>query len=79
MQGMRIACTSLCLGFRLILHQSPIVKKYDLSSVYFVMCAAAPLSAELQEQLVRMLPNCFIGQGYGLSPLACPPFLYITC
>ncbi len=44
------------------------VKNYDLSSVYFLMSGAAPLSAELQEQLVRTFPNCIIGQGYGTLP-----------
>ncbi|KAI0827402.1 acetyl-CoA synthetase-like protein [Trametes gibbosa] len=51
-----------------LLCKSPIVKKYDLSSVYFVMAGAAPLSAELTDQLVRLLPNApFIGQAYGMT------------
>ncbi|KAI0698962.1 acetyl-CoA synthetase-like protein [Cerioporus squamosus] len=54
----------------LLLCKSPIVKNYDLSSVYFLMSGAAPLSAELQEQLVRTLPNCIIGQGYGMTEVA---------
>ena len=45
--------------------QKPIVKNYDLSSVYFIQCGGAPLSAELEESIVRMLPKCTIGQGYG--------------
>ncbi len=44
------------------------MKDYDLSSVYFLQCGGAPLTAELQESLVRILPDCTIGQGYGSSP-----------
>ncbi|RPD61667.1 acetyl-CoA synthetase-like protein [Lentinus tigrinus ALCF2SS1-7] len=54
----------------LLLCKSPLVKNYDLSSVYFLMCGGAPLSAELQEQLVRTLPNCIIGQGYGMTEIS---------
>ena len=45
--------------------QSPVVENYDLSTVYFIQCGGAPLSAELEESIVRMLPKCTIGQGYG--------------
>jgi hypothetical protein len=31
-----------------------------------LFCGAAPLSAALTENLVRLLPNAHIGQGYGL-------------
>ncbi|KAI0356902.1 acetyl-CoA synthetase-like protein [Trametes cingulata] len=56
---------------RSCLLQSPVTKNYDLSSVYFLMVGAAPVSAELTEQLIRVLPQgCWIGQGYGMSELA---------
>ena len=48
--------------------QSPIVKEYDLSSVYFLFSAAAPLGTEIIEQIVPVLPNAVIGQGYGPPP-----------
>lgn len=31
------------------------------------MCGAAPLSPELTQQFIQVLPNCDIGQGYGLT------------
>jgi hypothetical protein len=31
------------------------------------MIGAAPLSAELTKDLIKVLPNCVIGQGYGQS------------
>ncbi|SRR5882762_7348917 len=30
-----------------------------------LFCGAAPLSAELSDSVVRLLPQAFIGQGYG--------------
>jgi 4-coumarate--CoA ligase len=43
----------------------PATKKHDLSSVRFVMSGAAPLSRELTESLLKILPNADIGQAYG--------------
>ena len=51
------------------------MKNYDLSSVYFLMSAAAPVSAELTAQLVRLLPNCIVGQGYGQSHIVFIEFI----
>ena len=49
----------------LIPTQSPEVSKYDLTSLRLIMCGAAPLSAELINQLSARLPWTSIGQGYG--------------
>ncbi|KAK0222170.1 phenylacetyl-CoA ligase [Armillaria fumosa] len=48
-----------------LLCKDPIVKNFDLSSVRVVLCAAAPLTAELYDQLGQLLPNIYIGQAYG--------------
>ncbi|KAG6911586.1 hypothetical protein DXG01_011889 [Tephrocybe rancida] len=52
----------------------PSVKGFDFSHVKYLMCGAAPLSGDLVEQLCHILPNAFIGQGYGekqsIRPLA---------
>lgn len=47
--------------------KSPVVKKYDISSLEGVICGAAPLSDELATQVETVLPNMYIGQGYGLT------------
>ncbi|CAL1695176.1 unnamed protein product [Somion occarium] len=47
--------------------KNPVVKQYDLSSVRFMMCSAAPLSAELTQQLIELLPQIEIHQGYGMT------------
>lgn len=39
----------------LFLAKHPMVEKYDLSSVRDVICGAAPLSEDLEQQAVRCL------------------------
>ena len=46
------------------LAKSPIVDKYDLSSVEFIMSGAAPAGKDLIEGVYKRLPNVrFITQG----------------
>ncbi|KAI0827049.1 phenylacetyl-CoA ligase [Trametes gibbosa] len=45
----------------------PATPKFNLSSVRYCMIAAAPVSAELTEQLLRVFPNVQLGQGYGMT------------
>lgn len=47
--------------------KSPLTKKYNLNSVKWLMSGAAPLSAELTDQLTKVIPQCAIGQGYGMT------------
>ncbi|ORX68967.1 acetyl-CoA synthetase-like protein [Linderina pennispora] len=48
------------------LTKSPVVKRYDISSLLFINSGAAPLTKELQQEAQKVLgfPVC---QGYGLS------------
>ena len=46
--------------------QHPATKRYDLSHVRFCISGAAPLSSELTQQLMKVIPNAQIGQGYGM-------------
>ncbi|KAJ6521966.1 amp dependent CoA ligase [Mycena vulgaris] len=48
-----------------LLCKEPIVKQYDLTTVRAVLCGGAPLSAELSQQLINLLPRAHIGQIYG--------------
>ncbi|KAI0767439.1 amp dependent CoA ligase [Fomes fomentarius] len=50
-----------------LLCKHPAVKKYNLDSVKMLTCGAAPLSAELTNQVARVLKNSGIGQGYGMT------------
>ncbi|XP_063831315.1 uncharacterized protein LOC135080576 isoform X2 [Ostrinia nubilalis] len=50
------------------LAKSPLVSKYDLSSVWIVLCGAAPLSVETINDAKKQLPSCLgIFQGYGMT------------
>jgi len=42
-------------------------KNFDISHVRFLAIGAAPFSAELQEQVVKVIPNAEIGQAYGMT------------
>jgi len=45
--------------------QHPATKNYDLSHIRYLFCGAAPLSKEISKQLVNVIPNAAVGQGYG--------------
>ncbi|KAF4606510.1 hypothetical protein EYR38_000564 [Pleurotus pulmonarius] len=45
----------------------PAMRGVDLSHVKWTVCGAAPLSGELVKQVIKVLPNASIGQGYGLT------------
>jgi len=49
------------------LAKHPMVDNFDLSSVTYVPCAAAPLSPEIQKELSAKLKGAPIVNGYGLS------------
>ncbi|KAF7324722.1 Acyl-CoA desaturase [Mycena kentingensis (nom. inval.)] len=50
-----------------LLCKDPLVKAYDLSSVRYCVIAAAPLGATLTRELLAVLPNIHLGQGYGMT------------
>jgi len=50
-----------------LLCKHPATKTYDFSHVHMLFCGAAPLSAALTENVVKLLPNANIGQGYGMT------------
>ncbi|KAJ7088641.1 phenylacetyl-CoA ligase [Mycena epipterygia] len=63
----RITHLTLVPPQAVLLCKHPMVKRYDLSSVRYCIVAAAPLSATLTEELLEVLPNVQLGQGYGLT------------
>ncbi|KAF5382316.1 hypothetical protein D9757_008487 [Collybiopsis confluens] len=44
-----------------------VVRKYNLSSVRFIMTGAAPLTNETNEELFRIFPDAHVGQSYGMT------------
>jgi 4-coumarate--CoA ligase len=53
----------------LFLVKSPLVQKYDLSSVTDVLCGSAPLTRELEEEVGRLLKIKSVRQIYGLTEI----------
>uniref|UniRef100_A0A5B6Z9P0 4-coumarate--CoA ligase n=1 Tax=Davidia involucrata TaxID=16924 RepID=A0A5B6Z9P0_DAVIN len=51
----------------LAIAKSPVVHKYDLSSIRTVMSGAAPMGKELEDTVRAKLPNAKLGQGYGMT------------
>ncbi|KAI9056330.1 acetyl-CoA synthetase-like protein [Trametes sanguinea] len=66
-QRYKIGHLALVPPMIVLLCKHPAVKNYDLRSVKMLTCGAAPLSAELTQQVARLLPNSGIGQGYGMT------------
>jgi acyl-CoA synthetase (AMP-forming)/AMP-acid ligase II len=50
----------------LALARHPVVDRYDLSSLRFVGCGAAPLGKEIEEECAKRL-GCLFHQGYGMT------------
>ncbi|MBO1415442.1 4-coumarate--CoA ligase family protein [Streptomyces sp. FH025] len=54
----------------LALAKHPVVDRYDLSSVEYLLCAAAPLDQELADACARRLGLPHLLQGYGMTELS---------
>ncbi|EIM79727.1 phenylacetyl-CoA ligase [Stereum hirsutum FP-91666 SS1] len=59
-----------------LLCKSPETRQYDLFSVRLCLFGAAPLSAELTNQFVKLFPGAEVGQGYGMTETATLVLLY---
>lgn len=66
-QTHKISFSCLVPPILVLLAKHPIVDQYDLSSLRKIACGAAPLSAELANDVQARLPHCRIVQGYGLT------------
>ncbi|CAD5209809.1 unnamed protein product [Bursaphelenchus okinawaensis] len=52
--------------------KSPLLDKYDVSSILNFGCGGSALTAELSEAFYRKFPNCkIINQAYGLTEMTC--------
>jgi acyl-CoA synthetase (AMP-forming)/AMP-acid ligase II len=59
----------------LALAKSPLVERYDLSSLALINCGAAPLSAEVQRAAAERI-GCPVVQGYGMTESS--PVTHVT-
>ena len=64
----RITATVVVPPIVLALAKHPAVDRYDLSSLRWLACGAAPLGGELQQACARRL-GCPVVQGYGMTEL----------
>ena len=53
------------------LTKNPVVDQYDVSSLRSLLCAAAPLGAELEQAAADRL-GCMVRQGYGMTEATGP-------
>jgi acyl-CoA synthetase (AMP-forming)/AMP-acid ligase II len=70
MQDYKIAGACLVPPIILALAKHPLVDKYDLSHLEWLLCAAAPLSADLQQACADRL-KCEVVQGWGMTETSC--------
>ncbi|EAT48872.1 AAEL000132-PA [Aedes aegypti] len=67
-QDYKVTMANLVPPLVVFLAKHPFVERYDLSSLQAVLCGAAPLSMDIELQVVRRLPQIQnIRVGYGMS------------
>ncbi|XP_073031065.1 LOW QUALITY PROTEIN: 4-coumarate--CoA ligase 2-like [Primulina eburnea] len=73
-QRHRVSVAAVVPPLVLALAKNPMVDNFDLTSIRLVQSGAAPLGTELEEALLRRLPQAVFGQGYGMTeagPVLC--------
>ncbi|KAI0213049.1 4-coumarate--CoA ligase-like 7 [Lamellibrachia satsuma] len=64
----KIETLILVPSIAVLLAKSPLVDRYDLSSVRYISCGSAPLSSDVEEEMKRRIGSgLYVGQGYGLT------------
>jgi acyl-CoA synthetase (AMP-forming)/AMP-acid ligase II len=69
-QTYRVTHLQVAPPIMVMLSKRPETNKYDLSSVTDILCGAAPLSKELQNEISKKL-DCEIVQGWGMTEVTC--------
>jgi acyl-CoA synthetase (AMP-forming)/AMP-acid ligase II len=65
-QDHRATGTIIVPPIALALARHPVVDRYDLSSLRYIGCGAAPLGKEVEDECAARL-GCFFRQGYGMT------------
>jgi acyl-CoA synthetase (AMP-forming)/AMP-acid ligase II len=66
LQDYRVSRAAVVPPIVLALAKHPLVDRFDLSALRFILSGAAPLGAELEQACGRRV-GCVVGQGYGLT------------
>jgi acyl-CoA synthetase (AMP-forming)/AMP-acid ligase II len=69
MQKYRIKYAALVPPIILTLAKHPLVDRYDMSSLEWIMCGAAPLGGEIEQACADRL-GCSVGQGWGMTEIS---------
>lgn len=69
-QDQKVTHLQIAPPIMVMLSKRPETSKYDLSSVTDILCGAAPLSKELQNEISKKL-RCEIVQGWGMTEVTC--------
>ncbi|MFE4971461.1 4-coumarate--CoA ligase family protein [Kitasatospora sp. NPDC056651] len=69
-QDHRVQALVVAPPIALALARHPVVERYDLSTVEYLLCAAAPLDHELATACARRLGLPHLLQGYGMTELS---------
>jgi long-subunit acyl-CoA synthetase (AMP-forming) len=72
-QNYKITHLQIAPPILVMLSKRPETNNYDLSSVKYILCGAAPLSKELQNDVSRRF-NVQINQGWGMTEVTCGGF-----
>jgi acyl-CoA synthetase (AMP-forming)/AMP-acid ligase II len=84
-QDHRATGTIIVPPIALALARHPVVDRYDLSSLRYIGCGAAPLGREVEDECAERL-GCFFRQGYGMTeatasiaiPMVAEPELHVS-
>jgi acyl-CoA synthetase (AMP-forming)/AMP-acid ligase II len=68
-QKYRIKYASLVPPIILALAKHPVVDRYDMSSLEWVACGAAPLGGEVEQACADRI-GCLVGQGWGMTEIS---------
>lgn len=66
-QNEKITFSCLVPPIIILLAKHPLIDQYNLESLKLVISGAAPLGADISEQVKKRLPTMTIKQGYGLT------------
>lgn len=74
----KITYLALVPPIAVLLIKSPLVSQYDISSIKFLLCGAAPLGKETSMQLEKLFQanNPVVRQGWGMSEATCSAALF---
>ncbi|KAK6049702.1 hypothetical protein COOONC_12792 [Cooperia oncophora] len=69
-QDYKLTSVAVVPPMALMMADSPLLDDYDLSSLRFIACGAAPLGAAIVHRLLKRLPGAILRQGYGMTELS---------